>query len=242
MKKTLLMSCALLALSAGLALAGPGGLNLGWGDCEGLPATGARVFACTSNSGSNILTGSFVAPCCVTAMSANEIVVDLQTSGAALSNWWRIGTGQCRPTSISANISFPATCLDYWALQATIAPPNYTIGVGGANRARIKDLVALPAGNAGITSIDEGTETYSFNMVVNNAKSTGLGACSGCLDGACIVLNSIKLNQVVGTPGGDKFVSLGIRNYVTWQGGSPDCPGATPTQNSTWGSVKALYR
>ena len=32
--------------------------------------------------------------------------------------------------------------------------------------------------------------------------------------------------------------------YVTWQGGGVfgGCPAATPTRNTTWGSVKALYR
>ena len=36
------------------------------------------------------------------------------------------------------------------------------------------------------------------------------------------------------TPGG---------NFVTWQGGGgTNCPAATPTRNSTWGSVKSLYR
>jgi hypothetical protein len=32
---------------------------------------------------------------------------------------------------------------------------------------------------------------------------------------------------------------------VTWQGGAignGGCPAATPTQNRTWGALKALYR
>ena len=35
MKKTLLMTGALLALTCGLAFAGPGGLSLAWLDCDG---------------------------------------------------------------------------------------------------------------------------------------------------------------------------------------------------------------
>jgi hypothetical protein len=173
-------------------------------------------------------------------------VVDLQSSGALLPDWWRFGSGQCRPTSLSANASFNsaglAACLDYWQDQATAAPPNYTIGVLGANRARIKGLVALPSGNAQIGPIAEGEETYSFKFSVNNAKTAGLGACAGCPIGVAIVLNSIKINQPPGTPGGDKFVSApAVTNCITWQSAAPGC-GETPAQNTTWGSVKALYR
>jgi len=246
MKKTLLMTGALLALTAGLALAGAGGLNLGWGDCQGLPATLNRTFACNTNAGTiNSLVGSYLAPSFVTAASANEIVVDIQSGGATLPAWWGMrASGTCRTTaSLLINLDFtggPFTCFDYWGGGASGGisedPP-----VG--NRARIKLLGALPAGSPSITGIAEGTETYSFKMNVNNAKTVGLCSCAGCLEGVCLVLNSIKINQAGGV--GDKFVSApATRNFATWQGGIPstDCYGATPAKNTTWGSVKALYR
>ena len=76
--KKILMACTLLALTAGFAHAGAGGLNLGWDDCGGLPASLNKASTCTSNAGINTLIGSFVAPSCVNAMSANEIVMDVQ--------------------------------------------------------------------------------------------------------------------------------------------------------------------
>jgi len=37
--------------------------------------------------------------------------------------------------------------------------------------------------------------------------------------------------------------AVAMRNHATWQGGiSGDCLAATPARNTTWGSVKALYR
>jgi len=247
MKKSLLMTCALVALTAGIAAAGPGGLNLGWNDCTGDPPSLDRVFACNANTGAgttHTLVGSFVAPCCVTAASANEVVMDVQTSGLVLARWWELRAGLCRPASLTGNVDFtggPFTCLDYWA---GFASAGISSDAPSGNRIRIKVLAALPAGHAQIGGIAEGTETYSYKANVNSAKTVGLGSCTGCLDGACIVLNSIKINQPVGTPGGNKFISApATRNFATWQGGvGVDCYGKTPARNSTWGSVKALYR
>ena len=248
MKKTLLMTGALLALTAGLAFAGAGGLNLGWGDCGGLPGSLNRTFACNTNAGTvNSLFGSFVAPSFVTGMSANEMVIDIQSGGALLPAWWGMrATGTCRSnTSLLINLDFtggPFSCFDYWAGGAS---GGISEDAPAGNRARIKLLGALPAGSPGITSVAEGTEVYSFKMNVNNAKTVGLGSCAGCLEGVCIVLNSIKINQPVSEPGGSKFISApASRNFVTWQGGivGGDCYAATPAKNTTWGSVKALYR
>jgi hypothetical protein len=186
MKKTLLMSCAFLALTAGIAAAGAGGLNLGWNDCGGLPPTLNEVFACSANTGAlHTLVGSFVAPSFVTAMSANEIVFDIQTVGVSLTPWWGMRTGACRAaSSLAGSFDFtigPFTCYDYWQAGA-IGALSQDAAVG--NRARVKGVFALPAGDARITGIPEGTEVYSFKANINNAKSTGLGACAGCNLGA----------------------------------------------------------
>ena len=245
MKKTLLLSCAFLALTAGIAAAGAGGLNLGWNDCGGLPASLDRAFACNTNSGISQLFGTFVAPAFVTAMSANEIVMDIQTVGVSLTPWWGMRTGACRTAaSLSGVFNFaagPFTCYDYWQAGA-IGSIAQDVAVG--NRARVKGVFALPAGDSRITDVPEGTEVYSFKANINNARSTGLGACTGCLTGVCIVLNSIKVNQPIGTPGGGKYISSPAnRAYVTWQGGaSADCYAATPAKNTTWGMIKAKYR
>src|SRR5262245_56179461 len=187
MKKVLLLTCTLLALTAGLAAAGPGGLNLGWGDCTGAPASLNRTFACNTNTGTiNTLIGSFLAPSCVNAMSANEVVMDVQSLGATLPLWWGMRTGLCRPSSLGSSFDFtagPFTCCDYWQGGA-IGSLAMDAPVG--NRARIKGVFALPAGDSRITAVGEGTEVYSYKANINNAKTAGLGACSGCPVGVCI--------------------------------------------------------
>lgn len=221
-----------------------GGLNLGWDDCGGLPASLNRTFACDTNLGTNTLVGSFLAPCCVTAMSANEVVMDIQSTGVTLPQWWGLRTGLCRPGSLTGNFNFtagPFTCYDYWQGGASGgASMDAPIG----NRARIKAFVALPSGSPLITGILEGTEVYSFKLNISNTKTTGLGSCAGCGTGVCIVLQSIKLNQPQGNPYGSKFMSSpAMRAHATWQGGTGvDCYAATPAKNVTWGSIKAIYR
>ena len=118
---------------------------------------------------------------------------------------------------------------------------TYTPGFGGPNRARVRTACAVN----GTTLVNGVDEYYIQRILITNARSTGVGACSGCQDGACIVLNSTLLTQPAGV--GDYLLTNPLnRNWVQWQGGAGDvpggCPAATPTQNRTWGAVKSLYR
>jgi hypothetical protein len=244
MKKTLLMTSALLALTASLALA-QGGVNLGWLDCGGLPASLNRTFACNTNSGGgHLLMGSFVAGPELTLVTGQLSVIDLQSAGAAIAGtWWDLKSGGCRGTaSLVPNFDFtggPFTCTDYW--QGGAIGGN-SFDYVGTNRARIKTQCALPAGDGRIGPIDPGTEVYAWKLTMNNLKTVGLGACAGCQTGVCIVFNSILVTQVPGTPAGNKtYSAMAARNFATWQGGGIDCQ-ITPTHNRTWGSVKSLYR
>ncbi len=220
-----------------------GGLNLGWDDCGGAPASLNKTFACDTNSGTNTLVGSFVAPSLVDSMTASEIVMDLQSAGATLPAWWqmRFQFG-CRPSALTQSADFtagPFTCFDYWSGGAS----------GGViedfpvlNRARIKMLEGVPVGSPLIRGILEGAEVYSFKCNISNAKTVGSGSCAGCATGVCIVLNSIRISQTF--PSGVKFISSpAARAYATWQGGTgSDCYAATPAKNVTWGRIKAQYR
>ena len=246
MRKKLLLFTALFALSAGPLWAG--GLNLGWVNCPtGVGYTLTRTSLCSSNSGINTMVGSFVAPGGIDQMSANEVVIDLQTSGALLADWWRMGTGRCRPTALGYSFDFtggPIDCYDYWqggAIGALQEDPP-----GTNNRARIKGVFALPAGDSRITSVPVDLEVYSFKLNINNSKTAGLGACAGCNAEACIVLNEIKANQP------PPLTTVSIANpaasaHVIWQAWtdpnpSNACPLVTPTRKQTWGSIKSLYR
>ena len=247
MKKTLLLGAALLALSASVASAA--GINFGWNDCGGLPASANKNFACTSNTlTGGTLIGSFIPPAGTTAITGEEIVIDLQSASAVLPAWWQFkNAGTCRQTAFTTNADFtggPASCGDYWAGQAAggFSAFNPNIVPGQTNRARVLMVFAVPPALAG--PVDDLVEYGAFRFNVLGAKTVGTGACAGCLDPVCIVLNEIKLTQPVGV-GNYRLQNAAERNYATWQGGAigvGGCPAVVPAQNRTWGSVKSLYR
>jgi hypothetical protein len=248
MKKVLLVSGCLLCLTASAAFAVGGAVNLGWDNCpSGVGYSNSKIFACLTNAGNNILVGSFVAPSFVDSANGNQMILDLQSSGALLPAWWRLGSTGCvgRTGQPTASFDFtvsPVGCFDYWA-GAAAGGISYTNAFGGIpNRARISLVCAIDGTLAG--PIAAGTEVYSFKVVVSNARTVGTALCAGCTDGVCIVLNSILITQNQRSIGGKKFLTTpGTNAAVTWNGGIPaGCYGATPAKNATWGSVKALYR
>jgi len=251
MRNSLLPCVALLALSAPPAWAA--GISLGWNDCPGGATYSlTKTFACDTNLGTHTLVGSFTAPAGVEAMSANETAIILQTNGNALPDWWKFGAGTCRSASLSGSAAFSSAgltqCLDYWQDHGVAPTPAYDVNFGAANRARIRELVALPAGDPQIGPLTEGTEVYSFKININSAATVGPGACAGCGDEACIVLQFINVLQPPGTPGGSfHLTNPAPAFYAIWQAWTnPDpanaCPAVTPARQQTWGSIKAVYR
>jgi hypothetical protein len=234
MKKTLLITGVLLALTATVASAA--GINMYWNDCSAA-GTNAKTFACTANTGSNTLTVSFDPPANVTMLNGIDMLVDLQSASDPLPQWWMFkNPGTCRLASLGANTVFSsAQCTEPWAAAGNGAVSAYIAPSSATNRARLAGTVSVGGPLAG--PVDPGTEYYAINFTINNAKSTGTGACAGCLDPVCLVLNDVLLSQPAGTPGGSpRITNPRDNNFATWQGfaiGGAGCPGATPTVNRT---------
>jgi DNA-binding beta-propeller fold protein YncE len=213
-----------------------GRLNLSWNDC-GAFGTTDRTFACNSNSGSNVIVASFDPGSSVADFAGNEMRIDVTP---ALSSWWQMyNAGSCRGTAVpTINTTFEASCADNFAGAGFGAIGSYNLINSTAS---LLCGWAIPQG----VPITAGTEYYALNIVINNAKTVGTNACSGCSDGACIVLRSLTLAY-----GPSATLTATIhdpisRNWITWQGGAGGaggCPGAVPTQKKTWGQLKALYR
>jgi len=249
MKKTLLITGVLLALTASLASAA--GVSLNWLDCSTVGVEN-RTFACAANTGNNDMYISLDPPAQVTQTNGHNHFIDLQSLSPTLPAWWDMNnTPSCRGNTMggsgdfSASTSGGADCADPWAAAGNGAIVGYNKDFGGvANRVRVIGSVS----SADPYPMSQGTEYYSMRVRISNLKTVGTGACAGCLDPVCLVLNLVRIAQIPGTPGGDIEVTnpiLGKRNWVTWQGGQvggAGCPGATPTRNSTWGKVKSLYR
>ena len=248
MKKTLLITGVLLALTASVASAA--GINMYWNDCGSAGST-AKVFACNTNTGTNNdLYLSFDPPVAMGSVNGNNQFIDLQSAAALLPAWWQFkNVGTCRQTALSTPGTGADACADTWVGQDAPGIAAYLVTANtptmAVNRARIIGSTSVPG--TAVASCTPGTEYYSMTIRITNAKTVGSGLCAGCQDPVCLVLNNIIITQPPGTPGGD---AVGVdnpltNNWVTWQGGAIGglgCPGATPAINKTWGQLKAIYR
>lgn len=202
------------------------------------------AFACDTSSGAPFrLFGSFDPSATLGDCFANLWVIDLQSAGASLPAWWDFkGAGRCRGTSMSQNTDFtrgPFTCFDPWA--GLIRIQGFGYNYTGPNSVRVIGIQELHVWARG--QVDAGTEYYSFELVINRAKTTGVESCAGCQVPVCLVLNEITVLDFY--RGEAREQTPRDRNYVTWQGGAiaaPGCPLATPTRNRSWGQLKSLYR
>lgn len=251
MRKALLSCAALLALATPtFAQPYPPQINLTWNDCLLGPFAVDMGNACTSNAGlMGTLIESFSPPDTVPRYVGNSAVIDLQTSATTLSPWWQIGSSvsDCRRGSLSTSADFtagPNSCADFWAGRGAVSGYSYVTpspSIGTPNSARLRAAVSVAESFAG--PIDNSKMWYALKVSISNIKTVGTGSCAGCLDGACIVINEMRLVQPVPTP--DVILTTGPQQYVTYRGGagtSHPCPASTPTHQRTWGSVKALYR
>lgn len=242
MKKSLLLTGAVLALSASVAAAE--GINLSWNDC-GVAGQRSMTFNCLSNSGAPFpAIASFIPPPGLTEFLGLNAQVDVTTLQPNLPQWWQHGSTSCRGTTgLSVGFDFtsgPFTCADFFVGQAA-GGFLWESGIGSPNRARMRVTCAVPFDNRG--PVDENTEYYAFRVSLQRAKTTGTGSCPGCTEQACIVLNEIQLFQPPELGNDPIITTPAPENHVTWQSSTvAGCPASTPVQNKSWGQVKSLYR
>jgi hypothetical protein len=193
-----------------------------------------------------------VAPAGLLAVTGHYAVIDFQTGGPSLSDWWSLRPSApqaCRPLSLDADFDFaggPFTCYDYWQGGA-VGGTTMDVGTPYPNRGRIKVQSALPVLDPRIGPVLEGVEVYAFKLIINNDRTIGPEACGGCTDEVCLVLQYILVTQVPGLAFNVTLQSPVTAHHVIWQGWSTtdpvqQCPAVTPVRNRTWGAIKAIYR
>ena len=218
------------------------GINLSWNDC-GTFGTFLRTFACNTNSGQHTMVASFIAGQDMNQLVGIAGVIDLCSMTPVLPAWWQMANvGTCRPNALSADFNFtsgPSNCLDYWQGQA-VGGMSYTMGAAwGFNGARIRVVAAIPSNQ--VAPLDGASEYYAYRINIRNDATTGAGACGGCGESVCIILNSLQLAQPAGV--GDLTITTPInRYYLEWQGMVVACPFVVPTRQPSWGQIKAMYK
>jgi hypothetical protein len=251
MKKTLLIAGALLALTASMASAQ--GLGLAWDDCRGTGGTSLHSLACTSNTANN---NNFIASLLVPApglptVNSATTYVDIFFQSAGVPAWWMMGAvpPNCRLgnnlLSNGANSS-SASCLDQWNIHTN--PPSggssyIAPSADGPNHALLRTLVAIDALEPG--SAPAGAELYLATTQIKSGATVGTPSCAGCQTPACLTLYQVDVTQSNDPPMtlfGQKSPPGGGPNTIAWQTASACDNDPTPTNHSTWGKIKAIYR
>ena len=237
---------AQLALSSAADAAG---VALRWNSCKG---ESNRNFACDRSTGSEVLVGSFVAPSTL-ELSGVEVNLRITTTEGSVPSWWQMaGGGRCRATSLSTSfdVSAETECDDPWMGQAgggigyyDMKPPSNWPGQGqGSPGVFVRMAMAIP--QAAVQPISGGRHYAAFRMLINHSRSSGPGACEGCMTPACISIDLMKLTTPVGRYDVDlttAVTGMSAGNVAMWQGGTPTCS-AGAAKSSTWADVKRRYK
>lgn len=232
-----------LLLATLVPAAHAGGINLSWDDC-GSFGISQKSFACTSNSGANVFFLSAIPNTPIPVLNGQTDILIIQTPSATLPAWWQWQSGGCHSNALGSSFNFStmSNCADPWADQAAGGNVyDYPVSGFGPDVGRLVLFSALPPG-AGLPA-DDVHELYLARVSLSHTKSAGATGCAGCLQSACIVLQSATLCGPNGTPTYPITNPL-LRQHIIWQDPAlvAGCPGATPAHDRSWGAVKTLYR
>jgi len=251
--KKLLFAAALLTLTASAASAG---ISLNWNQCYPFaPTTGLNrldnCYVCP-NTADYRLVPSFDAPSSIPNFVATRSIVDVQMSGP-VPDWWRFESGGCRAGSLAVQVynGNVTQCPDAMFGNNLTGPVLVVFNAFGGNANYIRIIADLSRDND--FAMTAGQHYVGEQLFINHAKTTAdcdltptpdtTPVCLGCnTTTATLVLQEVQL-YVSTVPAVPPIVltsvDVGERNFVNFRGGA----GApVPTQNKSWGAVKALYR
>jgi len=242
MKKILLLTSLLLALTVSVALAG--GVNIAWGTiCYGENPVNAITFACNSNSTTynKTIVNSFMLDDAIAEMIAAEWTIKLSSDTGTLPEWWKFQTGGCRVGKATASSGINGVgdvCVDWVpdGITKFDVPNNVQIGQIGEIRLGYAIADIEPA----LAVADQ--EYTCGGVVIANSKTVGTPKCDGCLPGLKLGLDYVKavgnggVNVVLTTP------MLDGNQCLSWNNSIQECVAPVPARNTTWGQVKSLYR
>ena len=223
------------------------GINLRWGECVADGGVRNVSFACNTNTGSRTMVTSFVLNAPLTGAGHVTGVIDVVAADLVLPEWWNYRF--CRSGSIRVNSSAagPIVCTDFMTGTCSTDGDFTAIlpGVPAGNSERL-EFTRINCPSASADNLLAGVEYLGPVLTINFNRTVGSPSCTGCGTGVCLILTQLHIN----TPGGGLTMTSPVLppdgNVITWQGVglTPGgvCQAATPTRQSTWGAVKALYR
>ncbi len=194
-----------------------GAINFSWNDCVGPPSV---IFGCNNNVGPPFTAvASFVPPTGIMEFLGLSAQIGVHAIGhPTIPDWWQHGIGLCRGTT-GLNVGYdftsgPFSCLDPY-YGAAVGGFRYDVGFGGPNRARLLVQAAIPFENR--LALDPGSEFYAFKVILSRDKTTGVGACSGCIASVHLTLDYVQLFQPPELGFDPMLYTTTNGNVVGWQ-------------------------
>lgn len=242
MKRMLALACLALIAMAGAAQAAAPGVNLSWANCATTAASGDKAYACDGALGSVIsFQGTFRVATAIADFAGVSSIVDFGFQNA-LADYWKTDSGACNAGAFTiGNPSATAPCVTTNIFDPAFSGGGFAVSYPSANRMRLR--IDWATGAPTPPSVAAGSLYPAFKITIDPDAGVNAG-CAGCTDPGCIVFNSA---EVFGFATGEDYFTeaVDVRQFVTWQGGAvggAGCPAIVPTQNKTWGSIKAMYR
>jgi hypothetical protein len=91
------------------------------------------------------------------------------------------------------------------------------------------------------TAFTAGTEYFLAHVRIDNARTTGAGACGGCSEPVCLNFTRLMILRPAGSLNDAVLTTQGAGSRVSWQGSGGDCM-VVPVRSTSWGAIKSLYR
>lgn len=249
--KVFAIAVILLVVSSSSALGS--GLDLTWGACATDGGYSDLQFPCACPGLPIPLIGTFLPPLEIDDFLELDFIIDYQNDAPVLQDFWRFQTpftpnecnggivlGDERPSIGCTGTANPWG--DYppggQAYVSLIFVPN----PGGVlNRGRLMGSVYRSIDHPTTLTAEVQTFGFHIDLYADFATESG-GTCGGCNTDTEILFNQANLISKTGGP----WVIVGPGSvsqvaYTASYGRVIDCL-PTPTQRSTWGLLKSLYR
>jgi hypothetical protein len=246
--KKVLIAAALMTLTASVAAAQ--GISLNWTQCYPQNTTlinrNGVCYTCTPAAVGQRVIASFTSPVTMPNMVSATSIIDI-VFATSQPNWWRWEATGCRPNGAAVAPAYLGTqtqCPDFMTGAGLAGPIVVPFnGWKGANTMRL----VIENSRDGIFAVTAGSHYVAQELDLNNnGESVDCNAsptpdptakCLGCGTAATLALNETQITPQSGPA--TIITTVNGRNFVHWNGGVGT---PTPTQNKSWGAVKALYR
>jgi len=250
MRTPVLIGLTLALVACSPAPVRAAGLDLTWSACNTDGGLGILDLTCDDNAVVSELVGCFQLPSDMDSLFQIEISLDIEVDAGSLPAFWQFDAAGCNFTGLALSTAQPPSgcsgIANVWGtdgLGGDVTRAYISMYGGSPTRGRlIGSLFRVDSNPMNVTAE---TNMFAFRFLIASANATEAGgSCAGCTSPGVIVWNSAEFTSVAtSAPPPVMLTNSGLTGQCArFNGGTPGACAATPTQHSTWGRLKSLYR